>query len=144
MHYIAGQAVHRASESYRGEGRTDARDAAVIADQARNGRDLQRLRTDDETVTDLKILTGRRTDLVTGRTRTVNRLRALLADIFPSLERVLDLTKTGPLILLTDYQPPASLRRTARNGSKPGLRNHKVLRADRLAETAREAAGRSK
>ncbi|GAB7109659.1 hypothetical protein JCM4814A_79740 [Streptomyces phaeofaciens JCM 4814] len=56
LHYIFGRAIHRASESYRGEGKTDAKDAAVIADQVRIRRDLQRLRTGDETVTDLKIL----------------------------------------------------------------------------------------
>ncbi|MCX4404125.1 IS110 family transposase [Streptomyces sp. NBC_01764] len=142
VHYISGRAIHRASESYRGEGKTDAKDAAVIADQVRIRRDLQRLRTSDETVTDLKILTGRRTDLVADRTRTVNRLRAQLTDIFPGLERALDLTNTGPLTLLTGYQTPASLRRTGKKRLETWLRNRKVLRPDRLAETAWGAAVR--
>ena len=38
--YITGLAVHRASATYRGEGKTDAKDAFVIADQARMRRDL--------------------------------------------------------------------------------------------------------
>jgi hypothetical protein len=142
VHYISGRAIHRASESYRGEGKTDAKDAAVIADQARIRRDLHPLRTGDETVTDLKILTGRRMDLVADRTRTVNRLRAQLTGIFPGLERVLDLTNTGPLMLLTGYQTPASLRRIGVKRLESWLRNRRVLRADRLAETAWEAAGR--
>ncbi|MFB7337095.1 IS110 family transposase [Streptomyces adustus] len=142
VHYISGRAIHRASESYRGEGKTDAKDAAVIADQTRIRRDLHPLRTNDETVTDLKILTGRRADLVADRTRTVNRLRAQLTDIFPGLERALDLTNTGPLTLLTGYQTPASLRRTGTKRLETWLRNRKVLRADRLAEIALEAAGR--
>ncbi|WP_329529494.1 IS110 family transposase [Streptomyces sp. NBC_01462] len=142
VHYISGRAIHRASESYRGEGKTDAKDAAVIADQTRIRRDLHPLRTNDETVTDLKILTGRRTDLVADRTRTVNRLRAQLTDIFPGLERALDLTNTGPLTLLTGYQTPASLRRTGTKRLETWLRNRKVLRADRLAEIALEAASR--
>ncbi|MES4886362.1 IS110 family transposase [Streptomyces sp. NPDC000349] len=142
VHYISGRAIQRASESYRGEGKTDARDAAVIADQARIRRDLHPLQTGDETVTDLKILTGRRTDLVADRTRTVNRLRAQLTEIFPGLERALDLTNTGPLVLLTGYQTPAALRRTGKKRLETWLRNRKVLRADRLAETALEAAGR--
>jgi hypothetical protein len=97
VHYISGRAIHRASESYRGEGKTDAKDAAVIADQVRVRRDLHPLRAADDTVTDLKILTGRRTDLVADRTRTVNRLRAQLTGVFPGLERALDLTKnTSP------------------------------------------------
>lgn len=62
--YLSGRAIHRASEGYRGEGKTDAKDAAVIADQARIRRDLHPLRAGDETVTELKILTDRRTDLV--------------------------------------------------------------------------------
>ena len=44
VHYIPGRAINRASESYRGEGKTDAKDAAVIADQVRIRRDLQPLR----------------------------------------------------------------------------------------------------
>lgn len=142
LHYISGRAIHRASESYRGEGKTDAKDAAVIADQVRIRRDLRPLRTSDEMVTDLKILTGRRMDLVADRTRTVNRLRAQLAGIFPGLERVLDLTNTGPLVLLTGYQTPAALRRTGKKRLETWLRNRRVLRADRLAETAWETAGR--
>ncbi|MGW1029010.1 IS110 family transposase [Streptomyces sp. NPDC002577] len=142
VHYISGRAIHRASESYRGEGKTDAKDAAVIADQVRVRRDLHPLRTRDETVTDLKILTGRRMDLVADRTRTVNRLRAQLTGIFPGLERALDLTNTGPLTLLTGYQTPAALRRIGAKRLETWLRNRRVLRADRLAETALQAAER--
>ncbi|MET8274521.1 transposase [Streptomyces sp. NPDC005096] len=88
------------------------------------------------------ILTGRRMDLVADRTRTVNRLRAQLTGTFPGLERALDLTNTGPLMLLTGYQTPAALRRTGKKRLETWLRNRSVLRADRLAETALEAAGR--
>lgn len=142
VHYISGRAIHRASESYRREGKTDAKDAAVIADQVRVRRDLHPFRAGDETVTDLKILPGRRMGLVADRTRTVNRLRAQLTGIFPGLERVLDLTNTGPLVPLTGYQTPAAPRRTGKKGLETWLRNRKVLRADRLAGTALEAAGR--
>ncbi|OMI84638.1 IS110 family transposase [Streptomyces sp. M1013] len=142
VHYISGRAIHRASESYRGEGKTDAKDAAVIADQVRIRRDLNPLRTGDETVTDLKILTGRRIDLVADRTRTVNRLRAQLTGIFPGLERVLDFTNKGPLTLLTGYQTPAAIRRLGAKRLETWLRNRTVLRADQLAEAAVEAAER--
>ncbi|MFD8292447.1 IS110 family transposase [Streptomyces lavendulae] len=142
VNYISGRAIHRASESYRGEGKTDAKDAAVIADQVRIRRDLNPLRASDETVTDLKILTGRRMDLVADRTRTVNRLRAQLTGIFPGLERALDLTNKGPLTLLTGYQTPAAIRRLGAKRLETWLRNRKVLRADQLAETAVEAAER--
>ena len=39
--YIPGRTVHRASRIYPGEGKTDAKDAAVIAAQARMRLDLQ-------------------------------------------------------------------------------------------------------
>jgi hypothetical protein len=42
--YIPGRTVYHASGSCRGEGKTDAKDAAIIADQARMRRDLQPLR----------------------------------------------------------------------------------------------------
>ncbi|MFE5026631.1 IS110 family transposase [Streptomyces sp. NPDC056656] len=142
VHYISGRAIHRASESYRGEGKTDTKDAAVIADQVRIRRDLHPLRTSDETVTGLKILTGRRMDLVADRTRTVNRLRAQLTGIFPGLERALDLTNKGPLMLLTGYQTPAAIRRLGAKRLETWLRNRKILRADQLAETAVKAAER--
>ncbi len=38
--YLPGIAVNRAAAAYRGEGKTDAKDAAIIADQARMRRDL--------------------------------------------------------------------------------------------------------
>ncbi|MFE1835276.1 IS110 family RNA-guided transposase [Streptomyces sviceus] len=142
VHYISGRAIHRASESYRGEGKTDAKDAAIIADQVRVRRDLHPLRATHDTVADLKILTARRLDLVADRTRTINRLRAQLTGIFPGLERALNLTNTGPLVLLTGYQTPAALRRTGKTRLKTWLRNRRVLRADQLAETALEAAMR--
>ncbi|MER6434697.1 transposase [Streptomyces sp900105245] len=45
-------------------------------------RDPQRVRAGDETVTNLKVLAGRRMDLVADHTRTVNRLRTQLTEIF--------------------------------------------------------------
>ncbi|MFI8952021.1 transposase [Streptomyces sp. NPDC053750] len=43
--YILGRTVNRAASGYRGEGKIDARDAAVIADQARMRRDNGARRT---------------------------------------------------------------------------------------------------
>jgi transposase len=109
--YIPGLAVDRASAGYRGMGKTDAKDAVVIADQARMRRDLQILEPSNDLSVELRVLTDRRADLVAERTRKINRLRAQLLGIFPALERALDLTNTGPLVLLSGYQTPAALRR---------------------------------
>lgn len=51
---IPGSTVHHASHGYRGDGKTDAQDAYVIADQARMRRDLQPLQDWDEIAVDLK------------------------------------------------------------------------------------------
>ncbi|WP_035841563.1 IS110 family RNA-guided transposase [Kitasatospora azatica] len=139
--YIPGMAVNRASEGYRGDGKTDAKDAAIIADQARIRRDPQPLRPGDELITELKVLTGHRRDLVDDRTRTVNRLRGHLTGIFPALERALDLTNAGPLVLLAGYQTPAALRRTGARRLETWLRNRKVRGAAQLAADALAAAG---
>ncbi|MFJ6123446.1 IS110 family transposase [Streptomyces sp. NPDC092129] len=140
--YIPGLAVNRASVGYRGMGKTDAKDATVIADQARMRRDLTVLRPDDEHAIELRVLTNRRTDLTADRTRRINRLRAQLTSIFPALERVLDLGNTGPLIMLTGYQTPAALRRTGERRLVTWLRNRKVRSPESLAEAALEAAER--
>ncbi|QKV68071.1 MULTISPECIES: IS110 family transposase [Streptomyces] len=140
--YVPGRVVNRASDAYRGEGKTDARDAHVIADQARMRRDLQPVRPGDETTVELKLLTSYRIDLVADRTRTVNRLRSTLTGMFPALERALDVTNIGPLLLLTGYQTPAALRRVGAKRLETWLRNRKVRGAQSLAAAAVEAAGR--
>ncbi|MGW7369451.1 IS110 family transposase [Streptomyces sp. NPDC054841] len=140
--YIPGLAVNRASAGYRGMGKTDAKDATVIADQARMRRDLTVLRPDSEHAVELQVLTGRRADLNADRTRRINRLRSQLTGIFPALERVLDLGNVGPLVLLTGYQTPAALRRTGVKRLETWLRNRKVRGAEDLAAAALEAAAR--
>jgi transposase len=140
MVYITGLTVHRASASCRGEGKTDAKDAFVIADQARMRRDLGPLRPGDDIAVDLRTLTTRRADLVADRTRQINRLRAQLLEIFPALERALDLTNKGPVMLLTGYQTPAAIRRSGARRIETWLRNRKVRGSAALARTAVEAA----
>ncbi|WP_431678574.1 IS110 family transposase [Kitasatospora sp. KL5] len=142
LHYIPGLAVNRASAGYRGTGKTDAKDATVIADQARMRRDLTVLRPDDEHTIELRVLTNRRADLNADRTRRINRLRGQLTTVFPALERSLDLGNVGPLTLLTGYQTPAALRRTGRRRLETWLRNRKVRSPEVLADAAVEAAER--
>ncbi|MFD9292302.1 IS110 family transposase [Streptomyces sp. NPDC060030] len=138
--YITGLAVHRASAGYRGQAKTDAKDAFVIADQARMRTDLGVLRPGDEIAVDLRTLVTRRTDLVCDRTRQINRLRAQLLEIFPALERSLDLTKKGPVLLLTGYQTPAAIRRAGAARITTWLKNRKVRSSEALARSVVEAA----
>ena len=140
--YIPGRTVYHASGGYRGEGKTDAKDAAVIADQARMRRDLQPLRPGDEIAVDLRILTARRSDLVADRTRAINRLRAQLLEYFPALERAFDYsTSRAALILLTGYQTPDGLRRVGATRLETWLRKRKARNASAVATAALDAAG---
>ncbi|MFB9593738.1 IS110 family transposase [Streptomyces racemochromogenes] len=138
--YLPGIAVNRASDSYCGAGKTDARDAWVIADQARMRRDLQPVRLGDDASIELRLLTDWRADLVAERTRTTNRLRALLTSMFPALERALDLRVRGCLVLLAGYQEPAAIRRLGAKRLATWLRNRKVRNAEALAAKVVEAA----
>lgn len=139
--YIPGRTVHHASGGYRGEGKTDAKDAAVIADQARMRRDLQPFRAGDDIAVELRILTSRRTDLVADRTRAINRLRAQLLEYFPALERAFDYsTSKAALVLLTGYQTPDGLRRAGSARLAAWLTKRKARNAAAVAATAIEAA----
>lgn len=109
--YIPGRIVHHAAATYRGDGKTDAKDARIIADQARMRTDLQPLHGGDQISTDLRLLTSRRTDLVYDRVRAINRLRAIMLEYFPALEAAFDYSKKAPLILVSGYQTPEAIRR---------------------------------
>jgi transposase len=139
--YIPGRTVYHASASYRGDGKSDAKDAAVIADQARMRRDLQPLRTGNELSVELRILTSRRTDLVADRTRVINRLRAQMLEYFPALERAFNYNDSkAALILLTGYQTPDGLRRAGQTRLAAWLRKRKARNAETVAATALRAA----
>src|SRR3954447_16881470 len=138
--YIPGLAVNRASGAYRGESKTDARDARVIADQARMRLDLSELEPGEEEVAQLRILLGRRRDLVIDQNRTITRLGEALLLLSPALERALDLNRRGPLTLLTHYQSPAQLRRAGHKRIAAYLRNRGVKGFDSVAGKALGAA----
>jgi transposase len=139
--YIPGRTVYHASGGYRGDGKTDAKDAAIIADQGRMRRDLQPLRPGDEIAVDLRILTARRSDLVADRTRAINRLRAQLLEYFPALERAFDYSHSkAALILLSGYQTPDGLRRAGVARLEAWLRKRKAYNAAAVAARAIEAA----
>lgn len=138
--YLPGRAVYHASVLYRGDAKTDAKDAAVIADQARMRRDLIPLRPTDEIAVELRILTARRADLVADRTRTFNRLRATLLGYFPALERAFNYSgRRGAVILLTRYNTPAALRRNGVARIEAWLRKQGVFKPAQIAHAAVEA-----
>ncbi|PWI05672.1 IS110 family transposase [Streptomyces sp. NWU339] len=139
--YVPGRTVNRMSGAYRGEGKTDAKDARVIADQARMRRDFVPLAMPPELVTSLQVLTRYRADLIADRVRLINRLRDLLVGICPALERAFDYSAAkGPVVMLTEYQTPASLRRIGVKRLTTWLERRKVRGAGVVAAKAVEAA----
>jgi transposase len=126
--HVPGLAVNRARQGTTGgEHKSDPRDARVIADQVRTRTDLRPLEPAEELDAEIRLLVGRRRELVVDQTRRIGRLRDLLASIHPGLERVVDPTQKGSLWLLSRYVTPAELRRAGRKR----LTDH-LLRAGRL------------
>src|ERR687898_828151 len=138
--YVPGLSVDRARDAYRGESKTDARDARVIADQARMRSDLGELEAGEQEIAELQLLLARRRDLVTDQSRTITRLREALVSLFPALERALDLNSKGPLTLLTQYQTPAQLRQAGHKRVVTYLRNRSVKGSNKVAAKALSAA----
>ncbi|MEV7753998.1 IS110 family transposase [Streptomyces griseofuscus] len=139
--YVPGRTVNRMSGAYRGEAKTDARDAYVIAETAHHRSDFTTIDVPAQLAADLALLTAHRSDLVADRVRTTNRLRDVLTGVFPALERSFDYSNhKGALILLTGYQTPASIRRRGRARLAAWLAARSVRGADALAATALEAA----
>ena len=143
--YIPGRIVRHASKLYRGEGKTDAKDAAVIADQARMRKDLQPLRAGDEISTGLRILTARRADKSADRVRAINRLQAQLLEYFPALERAFDYSrsKAAPL-LLTKHRTPDGIRRTGQSRIHAWLKKHGARSSAAVAQAAVDAVDAAK
>ena len=138
--YIPGRIVHHAAATYRGDGKTDAKDARIIADQARMRRDLQPVRGADQISVDLRLLTARRTDLICDRVRAINRLRATLLEYFPALERAFDYSKKAPLLLLGGYQTPEGIRRIGLTRLTGWLKKRGCRNSAKMAEKALIAA----
>ena len=84
VRYASGRVVAAMSAAYVGEGKTDAKDARVIAETARLRRDLAIIDTDTDLVRNLAVLTGHRADLIADRVRMINRLRDLMTACSPA------------------------------------------------------------
>lgn len=139
--YIPGRTVHHAARTYRGDGKTDAKDAAIIADQARMRRDLTPVRATDDIAVELRMLAAHRADLVADRTRAINRLRATLLEYFPALEAAFDYARRkGALALLAEYQTPQQLRHAGVARVTAKLRKTGTRQPEQIAQIAVDAA----
>src|SRR4051812_11830128 len=142
--HVSGLAVNRAREGTAGgEHKSDPRDAAIIADRVRHRRDLRPIEPVGELDAEIRLLVGRRRELVTDQTRRISRLRDLLASIHPGLERVVDPTTKAGQQLLGRYVTAAEIRKAGqRRLAEHILRAGHIARrhADELADRALAAA----
>jgi transposase len=132
--YLPGLAMRRIADLHPGQGKTDARDAHVIADAARTmPHTLRRVGTDDETLAELSVLAGYDDDLAGQSTRLTNRLRDALLHVHPALERLLGprLDRGGVQDLLAAAPTPQALRDLGADGIAELMRP----RSPRLART---------
>ncbi len=129
--YLPGLAMRRIADLHPGEAKTDARDATIIAQAARTlPHALRSIQLADEQVAELSMLCGF-DDVVVGQiVATSNRIRGLLTQIHPALERVLGphLDHPAVLDLLQKYPSPKSMR----TAGTVRLGNRLIKRAPRI------------
>jgi len=127
VRYASGRVVAAMSAAYSGEGKTDAKDAYIIAETVRIRSDLSVIDADADLVRTLGVLTGYRADLVADRVRMINRMRDLLTSVFPALEREFDFASCkGALVLLSGYATPEAIRRMGEARLSRWLRQRRV------------------
>lgn len=116
--YLPGLAMRRAADLYPGNAKTDAKDAFIIADAARTmPHTLRRVDAGEETLAELKVLVGFDEDLAAEATRLSNRIRGLLTQIHPALERVVGprLTTKQGLAVIEQLGGPLGMAATSKS-----------------------------
>ena len=125
--YIPGLAMRRIADLHPGEAKTDARDAAIIAEAARSlPHTLRSIIVADEQAAELSMLCGFDDDLAKQATATSNRIRGLLTQVHPALERVVGKHLDHPAMaeLLMKYPSPEKLRKAGLNRVTTLLSRH--------------------
>jgi transposase len=143
--YLPGLAMRRIADLHPGEAKTDSRDAHVIAQAARTlPHALRSLRADDEQIAELAMLAGFDDDLHVSIVSATNRLRGLLTQIHPALERVVgpELDHAGTLELLMTYPSPEQLRSAGTDAITQAIATRSPRIAARLAAAVEDALDR--
>lgn len=136
--YLPELTMRRMADLHAGSAKTDARDAFIIAETARTMPSaLRQIAASDEQVAELSVLAGCDDDLLGQTTAARNRLRGLLTQIHPGLERVIGpkLHHRGVLDALTRWPTPAPLK----NAGRAHVRNRVAKHNPRLANPVTEA-----
>ena len=142
--YLPGLAMRRIADLHPGEAKTDARDAFIIADAARTmPHTLRSVQLADTQLAELSMLCGFDDDLAKQATATSNRIRGLLTQIHPALERVLGPRLDHPAVLdlLRTWPTPEALRHAGRRRIANRLTKLAPRMGERLAEDIMKALG---
>lgn len=110
--YLPGLAMRRIADLHPGNAKTDARDAYIIAEAGRTmPHALRRVGGEDDLIADLAVIVGFDDDLAREVTRVSNRIRGLLTQIHPALERAIGSNIGHPAVLglLAKFGGPTGL-----------------------------------
>lgn len=135
--YLPGLSMRRLADLHPGNAKTDARDAFIIANAALTvPHTLRGLDIPSQAQADLSMLLGYDDDLAGQVTAAVNRLRGLLVQIHPSLEKALgdNISHEATLRLLSKTGGPEGMRSLGRARIDRELAKHAPRMHARLAE----------
>ena len=135
--YLPGLTMRRMADLHAGSAKTDARDAFIIAETARTmPAALRSIAVSDEQIAELAVLAGFDDDLLGQTTATRNRLRGLLTQIHPALERAVGphLHQIGVLDALTTWPSPQRLKTAGRGHVRNRIKKHNPRLAERVTE----------
>lgn len=135
--YLPGLSMRRIADLHPGEAKTDARDAFIIAEAARSmPHTLRAVQVAEEQQAELSMLCGFDEDLTQQATAVSNRIRGLLTQIHPALERVLGPRLDHPAVLdlLRTCPTPDALRKTGQKRIATRLKKLAPKMFNRLSE----------
>ncbi len=135
--YLPGLSMRRLADLYPGNAKTDARDAFIIANAAWTApHTLRRITVPSDEQANLSMLLGYDDDLAGQVTAAINRMRGLLVQIHPSLEKALgeNIAHTAVLHLLVKAGGPQGLLTMGKTRIDTQLRKHAPRIHGRLTE----------
>lgn len=143
--YLPGLSMRRIADLTPGSAKTDAKDAAVIAQAARTmPHTLRAITTSDQDAAALSMLTGFDLDLARQVNQTTNRIRGLYTQTHPALEAVLGpwLEHDAVLQVVAAWPTPAALRKAGRARIDAKLNKHGCRRHSAWAQAITDALER--
>lgn len=135
--YLPGLSMRRLADLHPGNAKTDARDAFIIANAALTvPHTLRKLTIPEDEQANLAMLLGYDDDLAGQVTAGVNRMRGLLVQIHPSLEKALgeNIAHDAVLHLLVKAGGPQGLRAMGKTRIDTQLRKHAPRIHERLTD----------